>query len=96
MPFDILLMELNVNSYFYRILRFLRLLKIPRVIEFWSSSKDEKMNQSIYSKLIILALFYLIFNHLAACFLYFAANQHRNSSDPDTMGNIMDNFIIPS
>jgi hypothetical protein len=54
------------------------------------------MNKSIYSKLIILALFYLLFNHLAACFLYFAAKNAIDSEDPDTMGNVMNKIIIDS
>lgn len=35
-PFDILLMSLEVDRHIYRVLRFLRLFKIPRLFDYWS------------------------------------------------------------
>lgn len=52
------------------------------------------MHKSIYSKLIVLALFYIIFNHLAACILFFTANLKKDSNDPDSMIKVMNSLTL--
>ncbi len=96
LPLDYIFNAFDVAPEVHRGLRFLRLLKLYRLLDFSEETSKDQEKQSKYDLLLSLALFFVLLNHLAACIMFtIVRSEYYSPNRPAVfMETILDDNVI--